>query len=147
MSAEDQWNRFVEDVPAHETPVLSQREFDEWATAYLDTDASSRTRTPPSVKTPLGPFSEIIAAWHGSLPYDPSQVRSPVAIVRGEWDGLLPDVDAKWLFDAFSRSTNKRDIKIARGTHLMHLETMRWTLWGESISFLLANDIAPIPTA
>ena len=145
VSAEDQWNRFVEDVPAHETPVLSKREFDVWAQAYLDTDHDSRTRTPPSVKTPLGPFSEIIAAWHGSLPYEPSQVRAPVAIIRGEWDGLLPDADARWLFDAFSRSPNKRDIKIGRGTHLMHLETMRWALWRESIAFLSGDDVAPIP--
>ena len=145
VSAEDQWNRFVEDVPAHEAPVLSKREFEEWATAYLDTDPESRTRTPPSVKTPLGPFSEIIGAWHGSLPYDPSQVSAPVAIVRGEWDGLLPDADARSLFDAFCRSPNKRDIKIGRGTHLMHLETMRWALWRESIAFLSGDDIAPIP--
>jgi pimeloyl-ACP methyl ester carboxylesterase len=145
VSVEDQWKRFVEDVPAHETPVLSKREFDAWAIAYLDSDSESRTRTPPSVKTPLGPFSEIIGAWHGSLPYDPSQISAPVAIIRGEWDGLLPDADARWLFDAFSRSPNKRDIKIARATHLMHLETMRSALWRESIAFLSANDAAPIP--
>jgi pimeloyl-ACP methyl ester carboxylesterase len=145
VSAEDQWNRFVEDVPPHEAPVLSKLEFEEWAQAYLDSDPESRTRTPPSVKTPLGPFSEIIAAWHGLLPYEPSQVRAPIAIVRGEWDGLLPDNDARWLFDAFSRSPNKRDIKIARGTHLMHLETMRWALWRESIAFLIGDDVAPIP--
>jgi pimeloyl-ACP methyl ester carboxylesterase len=146
ISGEDQWHRFVEDVPVNERPVLSQREFDEWVMAYLDTDAQSRTRTPPSVKTPSGPFSEIIAAWHGSLPYEPSRVQAPLAIIRGEWDGLLPDADARWLFDACSRSPNKRDIKIARGTHLMHLETMRWALWQESISFLSGNDVAPIPT-
>jgi pimeloyl-ACP methyl ester carboxylesterase len=142
VSNEDQWARFVEDVPAHEPPVLSRTEFDQWAQSYLDSDPESRTRSPPSVKTPLGPFSEIIGAWHGSLPYDPSQVRAPVAIIRGEWDGLLPDSDARWLFDAFSRSPNKRDIKISRATHLMHLETMRCALWRESITFLLGDDVA-----
>jgi hypothetical protein len=39
----------------------------------------------------------------------------------------------------------KRDIKIGRGTHLMHLETMRPALWQESIGFLAGNDAAPIP--
>jgi pimeloyl-ACP methyl ester carboxylesterase len=146
VSAEDQWNRFVEDLPAGEPPVLSKHEFDEWAQRYLDSDPESRTRTPPSVKTPLGPFSEIIAAWHGLLPYEPSQVRAPIAIIRGEWDGLLPDSDARWLFDAFTRSPNRRDIKIARGTHLMHLETMRWALWRESIAFLSGDDVAPLPS-
>jgi hypothetical protein len=40
----------------------------------------------------------------------------------------------------------KCDIKIGRGTHLMHLETMRPALWQESINFLLANDTAAVPT-
>lgn len=140
VSNEDQYARFIEDVPAHETPVLLKADFDEWASAYLGSDPESRTRNPASVKTPLGPFSEIIGAWHGSLPYDPAAVRCPIAIIRGEWDGLVPDEDARWLFDAFSRSPDKRDIKIGRATHLMHLEIMRTALWRESTAFLLADS-------
>jgi hypothetical protein len=30
VALEDQWNRFVEDVPAHEPPVLSRVHFEEW---------------------------------------------------------------------------------------------------------------------
>jgi hypothetical protein len=68
-----------------------------------------------------------------------------VAIIRGEWDGLMQDDDVQWLFGAFTHTPSKRDIKIARGTHLMHLETMRPALWRESIHFLDGDDIAPIP--
>ena len=100
---------------------------------------------PRASKTPLGPFSEIIRAWHGQLAYDPAQVRAPVAIIRGEWDGLMLDDDARWLFDAFSQSAVKRDIKIGRGTHLMHLEAMRPALWRESVNFLLGDDVSPVP--
>ena len=145
VTPQDQWNRFIEDVPAGEPPVLSRLHFGEWAERYLDSDPESRQRSPVGVKTPLGPFSEIIAAWHGRLPYDPAEVRAPVAIIRGEWDGLLPDDDARWLFDAFRRSQIKRDIKIGRGTHLMHLEAMRPALWRESIGFLSSDDVAPVP--
>jgi len=145
VTPEDQWNRFVEDVPAHEPPVLSRSHLVEWSERYLDSDPESRTRDPAGVKTPLGPFSEIIKAWHGQLAYDPSQVRCPVAIIRGEWDGLIPDADAAWLFDAFKASPIKRDIKISRATHLMHLEAMRYALYRESIAFLLAGDEAPVP--
>lgn len=144
VSCEDQWKRFIEDVPAHEAPVLSRAHFDDWSARYLDSDPESRSRDPSSVRTPLGPFSEIIKAWHGELAYDPAAVRAPVAIIRGEWDGLIPDKDARWLFDAFTRSPNKRDIKIGRGTHLMHLEAMRPALWRESVAFLHGDDIAPI---
>jgi pimeloyl-ACP methyl ester carboxylesterase len=42
--------------------------------------------------------------------------------------GLVPDADARWLFDAFVNAPTRRDIKIGRGTHLMHLETMRFAL-------------------
>jgi len=145
VTAQDQWNRFVEDVPAHERPVLSRTHFEEWAERYLDSDPESRSRDPAGVKTPLGPFSEIIKAWHGHLAYDPALVRAPVAIIRGEWDGLMLDDDAKWLFDAFTQAPEKRDIKIGRGTHLMHLEAMRSALWQESINFLLGGDVSPAP--
>jgi pimeloyl-ACP methyl ester carboxylesterase len=142
VTVEEQWSRFVEDVPPHEQPVLSRTHFDEWAERYLDSDTESRTCTPPGVKTPTGPFNDILRAWHGDLAYDPAQVQAPVAIIRGEWDGLVPDDDARWLFDAFSASPIKRDIKISRGTHLMHLEEMRLALYRESISFLMADDQA-----
>ncbi len=145
VTLEDQWNRFIEDVPAHEPPVLSRKHFDEWGERYLDSDGDSRTREPFGVKTPLGPFSEILKAWHGQLAYDPAAVRAPVAIIRGEWDGLIPDADARWLFDAFTQSPLKRDIKISRATHLMHLEAMRVALWEESIGFLRGADPAPLP--
>jgi heme-degrading monooxygenase HmoA/pimeloyl-ACP methyl ester carboxylesterase len=147
ISAEDQWKRFVEDVPAQEPPVLLRRHFDDWAQRYLATDPDAASSSPPAVKTPAGPFVDLLRAWHGELAYDPSLVRAPVAIVRGAWDGLVTDADARWLFDAFSRSTVKRDTKIGRATHLMHLETMRVALWRESIDFLLGEDEANIQSS
>ena len=145
ITPEDQWNRFVEDVPKHEPPVLSRVHFEEWSRLYLDSDPESRSRDPAGVKTPSGPASEIIKAWHGALAYDPAKIRAPVAIIRGEWDSLMRDDDARWLFDALTGTLVKRDVKIGRGTHLMHLEAMRLALWRESINFLQADDVAPIP--
>ena len=54
VTVEDQWARFVEDVPRHEQPVLSRAHFDEWSERYLDTDPDSRSRDPAGVKTPTG---------------------------------------------------------------------------------------------
>jgi pimeloyl-ACP methyl ester carboxylesterase len=145
VSVEDQWARFVEDVPPDEPAVLSPVHFKEWAQRYLDTDPQSRSRNPAGVKIPSGPFIEILRAWHGELAYEPAGVRVPTAIIRGAWDRLVCDADARWLFDALSHSAIKRDVKIARGTHLMHLEAMRPALWAESITFLLGEDIAVVP--
>ncbi|MBV8507014.1 MAG: alpha/beta hydrolase, partial [Alphaproteobacteria bacterium] len=143
ISLEDQWNRFTETVPPGEPPVLSRRHFDEWGERYLDTDPESRTRSPAAVKVPSGAFQDIYDAWFGELAYDPSLVRAPVAIIRGEWDTMCTDQDARWLFDALNASPTRRDIKIGRATHLMHLETNRYALYRESEAFLLARDVAP----
>jgi len=59
-------------------------------------------------------FQDIYDAWSGELAYDPSLVRSPVAIIRGEWDGMCTDRDARWLFDALNASPMRRDVKIGR---------------------------------
>jgi len=137
-----QWERFNEDVPAGNAPPMARHYFDEWAERYLDSDPHARLRDPHGVKTPAGPLAAIVKAWNGALDYDPARVKAPVAIIRGEWDGLLPDADARWLFDAFASSPLKRDIKISKATHLMHLEAMRHALHHESVAFLNEADAA-----
>lgn len=142
ISLKDQWDRFTETVPKDAVPVLSRRHFDEWGERYLDSDPESRSRSPAAVKVPSGAFQDIFDAWAGNLAYDPRLVRAPVAIIRGEWDAYCTDEDARSLFDALSASPNKRDIKISRATHLMHLEAMRRALYRESIAFLAGGDEA-----
>jgi len=145
VSVEDQWRRFVAEVPEGEPAVLSRRHFAKWAEAYLDSDPESRGRTPPSVKVPSGPWHDIAQAHAGALAYEPAAVRAPVAIVRGEWDSLATDRDARWLFDAFTHAPLKRDVKIARATHLIHLESGRYALYREAEAFLRGGDVAPTP--
>jgi pimeloyl-ACP methyl ester carboxylesterase len=139
ISLKDQWDRFTETVPEGAEPVLLRRHFDEWGERYLDSDPASRTRSPAAAKVPSGAFQDIFDAWAGGLAYDPGLIRAPVAIIRGEWDAYCTDADAHWLFDALKRSPEKRDIKIGRGTHLMHLEAMRHALYRESAAFLDAG--------
>ena len=140
VSLQDQWQRFTAEVPSGEPSVLSRRHFAEWGECYLDSDPASRTRTPASVKTPSGPWFDIGRAWAGDLAYDPSRVRAPVAIIRGEWDSMCTDADAAWLFGKFTSSPVRRDVKISRGTHLMHLETSRYALYREAQNFLAGGD-------
>ena len=137
ISLADQWTRFTADVPPNEVPVLSRRHFDAWGEAYLDADPASRTRSPPAVKIPGGPFQDIFDAWDGRLAYDPARVRAKVAILRGEWDSLCTDRDAAWLCAAFSKAAACSDIRFARATHLMHLEENRHALYRATEEFLV----------
>jgi pimeloyl-ACP methyl ester carboxylesterase len=138
-----QWDRFTAEVPCGEPGVLAKRHFDEWGSLYLDTDPDSRTRSPASVKTPSGPWQDIATAGAGDLAYDPGLIRSPLVIIRGEWDSLATDADARWLFDALKASPVKRDVKIGRATHLMHLEENRYALYREAQTFLEYSDRQP----
>jgi len=144
VSLEDQWNRFTAEVPADEAAVLSRRHFEEWGQLYLDTDPKSRIRTPASVNTPSGPSHDIAIAWDGNLSYNPALICAPIALIRGAWDSLATDADARWLFDALANSPMKRDIKIGRATHLMHLEENRYALYRETQSFLDGCDEPPL---
>jgi pimeloyl-ACP methyl ester carboxylesterase len=144
ISLEDQWNRFVADVPQGEAPLLKRRHFDEWGERYLDIDPESRSRNPPRVKVPSGAFQDIFDAWAGVLAYDPGRIRAPVALIRGEWDSYCTDEDAASLSRGLAASTACRDVKIARATHLMHLEASRFALYRETEAFLAGRD-DPLP--
>jgi pimeloyl-ACP methyl ester carboxylesterase len=143
ISLQDQWDRFTADVPTDEPPVLSRRHFAAWGEAYLDSDSHSRGSIPAAVKTPSGAFQDIFHAWAGNLGYEPGLIRAPVAIIRGAWDKMCTDADAAWLFDAMRAAPIRRDVKIGRATHLMHLEENRYALYRETEAFLKARDQAP----
>lgn len=143
VTLQEQWERFTAEVPAGEPPVLSRRHFEDWGERYLDSDPQSRRTQPAGVRTPSGPWYDIGRALHGNLAYDPEQVRAPVAIIRGEWDSLCTDADAAWLMRALRSSPLRRDVKIGRATHLMHLETGRCALYREAETFLAGGDLPP----
>jgi pimeloyl-ACP methyl ester carboxylesterase len=136
VTAEAQRSRFLGYVPAGEPRVLDERHLGPWLETYLATDAASGERSPPSVRVPYGPIADLDEAWSGRLGYDPARVRAPVLIVRGEWETVTPDADARLLFDAYLRAPWKRDVKISHGTHVMHLESARTQLYDEVAAFL-----------
>lgn len=140
VTVADQHRRFVEDVPAGHAPVLLEHHFATWAKAYLASDPESGARSPPSVKVPNGPLADVMAAWSGSLAYDPAKIVAPLAIIRGEWDSLCTDADAAGLIAALGSTSAVPDCKIAKGTHLMHLEESRGALHAAAIAFLSSQS-------
>jgi alpha-beta hydrolase superfamily lysophospholipase len=130
-----QYRRFVEDVPRGRPQVLDEAQFLAWGAQFLATDKASGTRVPPSVVLPFGPAADIGAMWSGQTLYDPSLIRSPVLLVRGEWDSLCTDADASRLLDALG-SRDKTDTRIERGTHLLHMESQRTVLHNSVNAFL-----------
>lgn len=139
VTADEQAARFTGYVPAGEPPVFDSRHLSAWGPAYLASDPTSGDRSPPSVRVPNGPIADLVAAWSGRLPYDPARITVPTLIVRGEWETITTDADARWLYDALVRAPVRRDVKIGRATHVMHLETSRRELYAETALFLAGD--------
>lgn len=135
ITAAHQHRRFVEDVPAGAAPVLSERHFAQWAAEYLASDPGAADRDPPAVRIPAGPAADILALWSGAALYEPAAVTCPTLIVRGEWDSLTTDEDAGRIYGALGAAA-KWDVKIARATHIAHLEAGRFELYAAVGSFL-----------
>jgi pimeloyl-ACP methyl ester carboxylesterase len=136
ITVDEWWKTITADVPAGEKPVLDKEHFRVWGQAYLACDTESGDRLPPSVKTPWGALTDVSEMWSGGKLFDPADVKIPTMIVRGEWDSYSTDADAKWLFDALKQAPVKRDVKIARGTHLLLFEENRFDLYEETRTFL-----------
>ena len=134
----EQYRRFIADVPRGEPPVLPDRHIEAWALAYLATDAASASRTPPAVQVPAGPMADIDALWSGESLVDAVRVRTPTLLVRGEWDSVCDDRDAARLL-AVLAGAPARERVLAKGTHLMHLETGRTELQRAVNDFLLEH--------
>jgi pimeloyl-ACP methyl ester carboxylesterase len=133
----DQWQSFQSGVPDGEGSPIDANEFRTWIEAYFESDSTSRKRTPPSVEVPAGPVADFSEAWDGYFPYDPSSIRVPTLIVRGEWDAITRDADAEWLKKAMANVPGgARDVKLPRGAHRMHLEKNRQALFDAVGDFL-----------
>lgn len=135
LTVAEQLARFVEDVPAGHPPVLFEPDLERWGSAFLASDRDAASRIPPSVKVPNGPVADINAAWSGNLAYRPEQLTAPLLIVRGEWDRMSNDADADWLLSQ-AASPVRNDVKIPKGTHLLHLERGRDGLFAAVREFL-----------
>jgi pimeloyl-ACP methyl ester carboxylesterase len=135
-TADQQRPRQRSGLPGHVATPVSDEELERWCAAYLDSDPTSSQRTPRSAKVPNGPSADIGLLWSGESIVDSGRIRQPTLIVRGEWDHVTTDADAKRLFDALSGTSDKRDIKISGGNHWLHLQPRREALWAETLSFL-----------
>jgi pimeloyl-ACP methyl ester carboxylesterase len=135
LSAWAQYRRFVEDVPKGQPQVLNEGHMQVWGAAFLASDPTSATRMPPSVTTPYGPVADIGALWSGKALYDLARVVAPTLIVRGAWDSLCTDADARRMLQGLAAPV-KEDVKVPRATHLMHLEQQRVELYAQVNRFL-----------
>jgi pimeloyl-ACP methyl ester carboxylesterase len=83
----------------------------------------------------MGPIADIRALWSGAWLYDPAKIEAPTLIVRGEWDAVCGDIDARHLLDGLAARVAE-DVKVPRATHLMQFEHQRMVLYASVSDFI-----------
>jgi len=100
---------------------------------------------PGELRIPAGPAADIDAvASGGSYPYDPAAVRVPVFVVYGDYDTVTDDAGATAFLAKFSASPLTWRMRIDHGSHVMHLERNRHSLYRSVDAFIhAAQDMQP----
>lgn len=91
---------------------------------------------PGAIRIPDGPLADVDAVQDGTYPYAPSQVVAPVFVVFGNYDSVVNERDAPAFLARFSSSPLKWQLCIHDGTHVMHLERNRMSLYESVLGFI-----------
>ena len=117
-------------------PVLDTR----WAEGFAASVPGAHAHTDDPLRIPSGPLADINAVKAGDYPYDPVQVHIPVFVVYGDYDNVVDDDGAALFLAKFAASPLKWRLRIDHGTHVVHLEKNRKSLYGSVAAFIQTVD-------
>jgi pimeloyl-ACP methyl ester carboxylesterase len=88
------------------------------------------------LRIPSGPVADIEDAQAGRYPYAAGDVRVPVFVVYGDHDTVVGDASAAAFLARFDASPLRWRLRIDHGTHVMHLERARRSLYESVDAFI-----------
>lgn len=136
--------RFRHVLPAGLTllePSVTQR----WAAEFDASTPHVEGDPPGALRIPAGPAADIDAvASGGNYPYDPAAITTPIFVVYGDYDTVTDDAGAMALLAKFTASPLKWRMRIDHGSHVMHLERNRRSLYRSVDAFIhVAQSMQP----
>ena len=112
----------------------------DWAAAF----SASAPHVPPdaagALRIPSGPSADIHDARSGIYPYNAADVHVPVFVVYGSYDNVVNDQTAPPFLARFVHSPLRWQLHIDDGTHVMHLEKARRSLYESVNAFVQASE-------
>jgi len=131
--------RFEQVLPAGKVllePAVAAR----WAGEYRASMPVIGNDAPDQMRIPNGPIIDSEEGASGNYPYVAAQVKVPVFVVFGNYDVIVNDVEASRFLARFTASPMKWQLRIDDGTHVMHLERQRWSLYESVAAFIQATS-------
>ncbi|HEY9132079.1 MAG TPA: alpha/beta fold hydrolase [Dyella sp.] len=111
-----------------------------WAGKFAVSAPHVQGDEPDDLRIPNGPNADIAAAMAGQYPYAPDDIKVPVFVVYGNYDVVVDDEGATKFLARFTASPLKWQLRIDDGTHVMHLERQRHSLYESVAAFIRAAE-------
>ena len=113
-------------------PALGER----WAKEFEASAPHFPGDRPGAIRIPDGPLADVDEANVGKYPYAPNHVVAPVFVVFGNYDSVVNEREAPAFLARFTSSPLKWQLCIHDGTHVMHLERNRVSLYQSVLGFI-----------
>ena len=123
-------------TPAGEQCPLEAELSSDWQTQWFASDPRAALDEKGRVSFPTGALQDIDDLARGKSYYDASAITCRTLLIRGEWDALPADSDAKALMGQLRTAAVKQYVTVPKGTHVLHLEKNRQQLYNETLNFL-----------
>ena len=114
-----------------------------WAKRFEASAPHVAGDAPGLLRIPSGPVADIRDAQAGRYPYDPARVDVPVFVVYADHDTVVDDATAAPFLARFTGSPLRWRLRIDHGTHVMHLEHARRSLYQSVGAFIHAAEATP----
>jgi pimeloyl-ACP methyl ester carboxylesterase len=125
-----------------EIPVADKNSYreegvrDAFALAALETDPTSSTRNPPSLRAPNGVLEDSFMQATGRRMWNASSIYVPTLVIAGEYDTWSYPEDREGLMRDLTNAPAKKHVLIKDATHFVLFEKPRFDFFGEILKFL-----------
>ena len=109
---------------------------DAFNNAAMDTDPTSKTRTPPSLRAPNGVLEDTFMQATGRRIWNASSIYVPTLVIAGEFDTWSFPEDRDGLMRDLTNAPAKKHVLIKDATHFVLFEKKRFEFFEAIASFL-----------
>ena len=107
-----------------------------WAAEFTASAPHNAGDASEQMRIPNGPNADIADAEAGRYPYDAKAIDVPLFVVYGNYDTVVSDAQASQFLSKFTGAPLKWRLRIDDGTHVMHLEHQRQSLYESVDAFV-----------
>lgn len=127
--------RFEKVLPAGKN-LLEPAIYSRWAGEFRASTPVIGHDAADQMRIPNGSNNDFAEAEAGKFPYAATDVKVPIFVVFGNYDVYVNDLDAAKFLEGFKSVPMKWQLRVDEGTHVMHLEKQRWSLYEGVAAFI-----------